>query len=81
MKKLFIITLLLIPTTSQALSTYNNKYLSRQEKQFEYQCIDEKRDDTTEHLNSCIKEKKGSSVITLNKFWEQDPAKRNAPLQ
>jgi hypothetical protein len=81
MKIYFLLALMFIPAAADAESRFHRQDVGRMERQHEYKCIAEKRDGTYDELRACIREKKGSAFITINKFWEEDPAKRKLQLQ
>lgn len=81
MKAYILIALMILPTTAEATNRMIRKDTGRMEKHYEYKCIEEHRDNTYDELRACIKEKKGAAFITINKFWEEDPAKRPLKVQ
>ncbi len=81
MKKLLIIALLLTPVTAGAVNMKHRKDTGIHERQLQYKCIAEHRDNTWDELRACVKEKKGSSLITVEKFWEKDPSDRKLKIQ
>lgn len=81
MRIYLLIALVLLPSAADAANRFIRQDVGRMERHYEYECIEEKRDGSYEELRACIKEKKGSAFITIDKFWEEDPAKRKLKVQ
>jgi hypothetical protein len=81
MRILLLIILISFPAVSDAAGIFHHKDTWDLERQLEYKCIAEGRDETWDMLRACVKQKKGTSLITVEKFWEEDPEKRKLKVQ
>lgn len=80
----FFVALIIIAFSTGAFAGPNRMIrqdIGRTEKYNEYKCIEEGRDKTWDELRTCVKEKKGKSLIYIEKHWEEDPAKRELRVQ
>lgn len=81
MRIYLLIALALLPTAADATNRFIRQDVGRMDRHYEYECIKEHRDNNYEELRACIKEKKGTAFITIDKFWEEDPTKRMLKVQ